>query len=329
MTSGPAQAAAERTLRIVNVDPRRLVVPAVIAAAVAIVLLIGGLTTPAFLSVDNMLVVVRAASITGIVAVGMTFITLSGHFVSLSVQQTAVMSAVAFALAFSNGWGIAAAIAVTFVLAVVVGAAQGAIVALGLNPIVTTLGAGAAILGLASIVVENKTIQLGSDSADWLGIGRPLGIPNQSIAFVAFTAFTMVVLLKTRFGRQISLSGANRKAAAASGIRMASTTIWAFVISSAAAGLVGIFTAAQVGQAKVTMFENLTIDAVAAVLVGGTAIQGGEGSTLRTALGAVFIALLANFMLLRGYAFGTRLLVEGSIVCVAVSAFHLMRRRAA
>jgi ribose transport system permease protein len=329
VTTEPAPAATARYPLLANVDRRKLVVPASVALAVIVVLTVGGATTPAFLTVDNMLIVIRAASITGMAAVGMTFITLSGNFVSLSVQQTAVMSAVAFALALSNGWGIAAAIAVTFALAAAVGAVQGGIVALGMNPIVTTLGAGAAIFGLTSIAVENKTIQLGTDSVDWLGIGRPLGIPNQSIAFAAFTAFTMLVLVKSRFGRQISLIGANRATAAASGIPIAGTTISAFVISAAAAGLVGVFTAAQVGQAKVTMFDNLTIDAVAAVLVGGTAIQGGEGSTLRTALGAVFIALLANFMLLRGYAFGTRLLVEGIIVLVAVSAFHLLRTRAA
>ena len=311
-----------------RVDRRKVVVPLTIGAAVVLVLVVGGLTTPAFLTVDNMLTVVRAASITGIVAVGMTFITLSGNFVSLSAEQTAIMSAIAFALAVSNGWPLAAAIAVTFVLAVAVGAVQGGIVALGMNPIVTTLGAGAAIFGLTSIVVANKTIQLGTESIDWLGVGRPLGIPNQSIAFVAFTALTMVVLTKTRFGRKISLIGANRATAAASGIRLTGPTIAAFVISAGAAALVGIFTAAQVGQAKTTMFDNLTIDAVAAVLVGGTAIQGGEGSTLRTALGAVFIALLANFMLLRGYTFGMRLLVEGIIVCFAVSAFHLLRTRA-
>lgn len=315
------------TARLTRVDRRRLVVPLSIGAAVALILVVGGLTTPAFLTVDNMLIVVRSASITGIVAVGMTFITLSGNFVSLSVQQTAVMSAVAFALAVSNGWGIAAAIVVAMLLAAVVGAIQGIIVALGMNPIVTTLGSGALILGLTSIVVENKTIQLGSDSADWLGIGRPLGIPNQSIAFVAFTIFTTVILVKTRFGRQISLIGASRAAAAASGIRIVGTIVAAFVISAIAAALVGIFTAAQVGQAKVTMFENLTIDAVAAVLVGGTAIQGGEGSTFRTALGAVFTALLVNLMLLRRYDYGVRLLVEGVIVTVAVSAFHLLRTR--
>jgi simple sugar transport system permease protein/ribose transport system permease protein len=317
----------ELSQRLRTIDRRRLVVPVVVAIGVAIVLLVGGITTDAFLTVDNILVVVRAASITGIVAIGMTFITLSGNFVSLSVEQTAIMSAVAFALAYSNGWGIAAAIVVALGLAAVLGLLQGAIVALGLNPIVTTLGAGAAIFGITSIVVENKTIQLGNEGAEWLGVGRPGGIPNQSIAFVALALVSMILLVKTRFGRTISLIGANPHTAAASGIRIPRATIWAFVISAVTAGMVGVFTAAQVGQAKTTMFGNLTIDAVAAVLVGGTAIQGGEGSTVRTALGAVFIALLANLMLLRGYDFGMRLLIEGIIVCVAVSGFHLLRSR--
>ena len=94
-----------------------------------------------------------------------------------------------------------------------------------------------------------------------------------------------------------------------------------------AAGIAGVFTAAQVAQAPLTQFDGLNIDVIAAVLVGGTALQGGEGSTLRSALGAVFIALLANLMLLRNAQYGTRLLVTGLVVVVATSAFHLLRTR--
>jgi simple sugar transport system permease protein/ribose transport system permease protein len=269
----------------------------------------------------------RAASIVGIAAVGMTFITLTGNFVSLSTEQTAIISGILFALALSNGWPVALAALVTFGAAMAIGLVQGAIVALGMNPIVTTLGAGAAVFGLANVLTDNRTVNTRTDAADWIGTARPFGIPTQVIAFVALTVITMLVLSRTRFGRRVMLTGANRAAATATGLKVATTTILAFVLASGFCALCGIMVISQVGQAKTTNFEGFTIDTVAAVLVGGTAIQGGEGSTLRTAMGAIFIALLANFMLIRGYSYGARLVITGIVVALAVVGFHLLRTR--
>lgn len=322
---------AESTLRpgalLANVDRRKLVGPAVIGGAVILLLAVGGILEPDFLSYDNLLAVMRAASIVGIAAVGMTFITLTGNFVSLSTEQTAIISGILFALALSNGWPVALAALVTFGAAMAIGLVQGAIVALGMNPIVTTLGAGAAIFGLANVLTDNRTINTRTDSADWIGTARPAGIPTQVIAFVALTVITMLVLSRTRFGRRVMLTGANRAAATATGLKVAATTIFAFVLASGFCALCGIMVISQVGQAKTTNFEGFTIDTVAAVLVGGTAIQGGEGSTLRTAMGAIFIALLANFMLIRGYSYGARLVITGVVVALAVVGFHLLRTR--
>jgi len=121
--------------------------------------------------------------------------------------------------------------------------------------------------------------------------------------------------------------GANRAAARAAGISVAGATLFAFAASSVTAALAGIMTAAQFGQGATNQFPDLTIPVIAAVLVGGTAIAGGEGSMLRTMLGAAFIALLQNIMLLRGLETGWRLLLVGSIVTVAVSLYTLARRR--
>jgi simple sugar transport system permease protein/ribose transport system permease protein len=148
-------------------------------------------------------------------------------------------------------------------------------------------------------------------------------------AFVILVVVTMIVLSKTTFGRRVMLMGTNRHAARASGLRVSSATVVAFMIASAGAAVCGIFLVSQVSQAKTTNFDGFTIDTVAAVLVGGTAIQGGEGSTLRTALGAVFIALLQNYMLISSFSYGVRLAVEGAVVGVAVVGFHLLRSRTA
>jgi simple sugar transport system permease protein/ribose transport system permease protein len=312
----------------VGVDWRRLVAPASVGLAVCLILLAGGLTTPEFLTVDNILIVVRAASITGIVALGMTFVTLSGNFFSISVEQTAAFSSIVFAEGLSHHYGLAASLALAFGCVVVVGLGQGLVVAGGLNPIVVTLGAGAALYGLAAVITHNEVVNFDASSAvRWIGTGRPLGIPTQSWAFVLLTALSTLILTRTRFGREIYLAGSNRAAARASGLSVGKATVVAFTLSAIAAGIAGVFTAAQVTQAPLTQFDGLNIDVIAAVLVGGTALQGGEGSTLRSALGAVFIALLTNLMLLRNATYGTRILVTGLVVVVATSAFHLLRTR--
>lgn len=310
-----------------RLDLRRQVAPISVTAALVAVLVAGGLTTPEFLTIDNVLIVVRSASITGIVALGMTFVTLSGNFFSLSVEQTAALCSIIFAEGLAHGFGLGASLILALLASVLIGLGQGLVVSVGLNPIVTTLGAGAALYGLAAVVTHNEVVNFSSSSADWLGRARPLGVPTQSWAFVICTALGTFVLRRTRFGREIYLVGTNRAAARASGLSVGKATVLAFMLSSLVAGIVGVFTAAQITQAPLTQFNGLNIDVIAAVLVGGTALQGGEGSTLRSALGAVFIALLANFMLLRQADFGTRTLVTGLIVVVATSAFHLLRTR--
>ena len=298
-----------------------------LACLIILIVAFGGLTQDQFLTSDNMIAVVRASALIGIAAVGMTFITLSGNFVSLATEQTAIISAILFAMALSAGWPLWPSIFVTIAVSLVLGLVQGWIVSLGLNSIVTSLGAGAAIFGLANVITDNRTIQARSTVADWLGTSRPLGIPIQVWIFICLTVVTMVVLKKTSFGRRVTLVGSNIETAKASGIRVGHVVIYSFLIASSFAAICGILLVAQVGQAKVLNFENFNIDVVAAVLVGGTAIQGGEGSTLRTAFGAIAIALLTNYMLLSQFEYGTRLVITGLVVGVAVLAFNWVRKR--
>jgi simple sugar transport system permease protein/ribose transport system permease protein len=325
----PAAEARAALLTAERTDRRHLVVPVSVALAVLALVAFGQLNQPEFLTYANVQTVVRSASLIGIVALGTTFVTISGSYFSLSVQQTAMFCAIGFCAINSWGWGLGAALVLTLLLAAALGLVQGGVVAAGANPIITTLGAGAAIYGLAAVLTESKVVRIGSDAAEWLGRGRPLGIPTQSYAFVLLTLLAALVLARTRFGRLIVLCGSNRDAARACGLPVGLATISAFVIASVSAGIAGIFLAAQIGQGRVDQFPDLNLDVIAAVLVGGTAIQGGEGSMVRTTLGTLFIALLTNLMLLLGYAYGPRILLQGIFVVLGVAAFHLLRGRGA
>ena len=315
------------TERDAKVPARSVIVPLAVVGALVVLGVIGWMTTPEFVTYRNFQSIVRAAALIGIIAVTMTLITIAGSFFSLSVSQTAAMSAISFAAILSWGFPVWIAALAVILLASAVGFVQGGAVALGGNPIVVTLAVGAVIFGMVAWLTDNKTVRTGTDAAEWIGKSRPLEIPSQTWAFIVITLATAIVLTRTKFGREATLVGANRWAATTAGLRPGRITIYVFLVSSLGAALAGIFTAAQFNQGRIDHFDGVDIDAIAAILVGGAAIQGGEGSATRTAIGAVFIAALQNLMVLRGFSFGVRVFFVGLSILVSVSAFTLIRNR--
>jgi simple sugar transport system permease protein/ribose transport system permease protein len=141
------------------------------------------------------------------------------------------------------------------------------------------------------------------------------------------TILATIFLNRRRAGRELMLVGSNRSTAKASGIRAWRTAVIALTLASVGCAIVAILNVTQFERAENVQFEGLTFDALAAILVGGAAIQGGRGSPLRSALGAIFIATLGNLMVLHNYSFGVRMTIQGVIVVLAVTIFHLLQRR--
>lgn len=306
----------------------RIVRLAWVVAVLAALVAIGTAFNPAFNSPENGLAILRAAAMSGIVAMGATFITLSGRFFSLALGQTAMFAGVLMAVLMSSGglpFGVA--VAATLIVIMALGALQGAIIAMGANPIITTLGAGALLAGLAGLATGGKNVPIDSQVVAWIGNGRILGVPTQTWAFLVAVAVAWWVINKTRFGRETILIGANRATAAASGLNVGRTTVLVFIIASLAAAMMGVFEAAQFNKARVMGFGAVDFDVIAAVLIGGTAIQGGRGSPLQTALGAVFIATVQNYMLLLAWSSGARTMVTGALILIIVVGFHLAGRK--
>lgn len=297
------------------------------AGVIVVLLIIGSLAAPEFVTVSNFLGVIRSASITGIVALGLTFVTISGNYFSLSVAQTAVLASVVYAaVASTSGFfvGILATIAVCLLLGLI----QGVIIGAGGNPVVVTLAAGATTLGVVLLMTSSNRVRLTADPdslAVAIGRSAPLGIPSATWAFAIVAVICYLILQRTSLGRQTILVGANRKTANAVGFNVRGVIIWAFVISALTAGFAGVLTAAEFGVADSAQFPDLDINAVAAVLVGGTAIKGGEGSILQTCIGALFIALLRNLLQILGLSTGIQLLVIGAVVTIAVCAYVLVK----
>jgi ribose transport system permease protein len=284
--------------------------------------------TPNFLSASNFEAILRNTALVGIVAVAMTPITLSGNFVSLGISQSAMAAMLGFIFLIREGWGQPIAVLAVLAGLVVIGIAQGFIVSAGLNPVLTTLAAGAIIFGIAAELTEGRVIRMGEKRVGW-GNDELLGIPLEVVWFAVVTLAVTLLITKTVIGRHTVLTGANRESAEISGISFRGVTIVAFVILSVGLTIAGILNAAGFGQGEINSLSTLTIDSIAALLVGGVAIAGGEGSPLRSAGGALIIGVISNVMVLNDFSTGGRLAVQGGVVVVVVVILELFRRRRA
>ncbi len=300
--------------------------PAIVLGIAALVVAVAAILTPSFLTVDNLTAILRNAAVVGLVAVAMTPVTLSGNFVSLGISQSAMACMVAFVWMLGEGWPQPAAMLVVVAGSIVVGVLQGTIVAGGLNPVITTLAAGAIIFGVASELTGGGIVHVRGNGATWGGADI-LGMPLEVLVFLMFTALLTLLMSRTVVGRETILVGANRATARISGISYARVTVIAFVILSIGVAAAGIMSGAAFGEATAKSFPTLTINAIAALLVGGTAIQGGDGSPWRSAAGAVLISVISNMMVLNDFSPGGRLAVQGGVVVVTVILLDLLRRR--
>lgn len=308
-------------------DPGRLLL--IGGLVLLVVLVIAAMAvTPNFLSVENLRGILRNAAIVGIVAVAMTPVTMSGNFVSLGITQSAMTAMVGFVVLIA--WGVPDWLAVLAVIAgmMAIGLLQGVLVAAGLNPVITTLAAGAILFGTVSELTGGRIVRMGANRPSWGG-GEVLGIPLEVLVLILFTAAVTLIMSRTVIGRQTTLVGANRATAEVSGISHARVTLVAFAIFSVGLALAGILNAAAFGEAMANSLPGLTFAVIAALLVGGTAIQGGAGAPWQSAAGAVLIAVISNMMVLNDFSPGGRLAVQGAVVVAAVVLIDQLRRRRA
>ncbi|MGI5518033.1 ABC transporter permease [Streptomyces sp. CA-106131] len=303
-----------------------VVINGAILLTVIVAVVIAVLVTPNFLSVDNLRAILRNASLVGLVAVAMTPITLSGNFFSLGTQQGAMAASVGFVVLVGRGMDSLLAVLVILFGLLVVGVVQGLVISAGLNPVITTLAVGAILYGIISLATNGGIVSVGSHHVSW-GSSTIVGVPLEVLVFVLFTTTLGVVMSKTVIGREMMLAGSNKNTAEVSGISYRRVTVVAFAIFSIGLAIVGALYGAGFGQATDQSFGTLTFDVIAAILVGGTAIEGGFGSPLRSALGAVFIAVISDTMQLNNLSTGGQLAVEGAVVVAVMLLLKIIRRR--
>jgi ribose/xylose/arabinose/galactoside ABC-type transport system permease subunit len=293
---------------------------------IAGVFIVAGALVPQFLTFSTIRAIFLATAITGIIAAGMTAITLSGNFFSLAVTASVVFSGVIYIWVGTGTRSIWIGALAAIAAAVVVGIVQGYIVGLGLNPVVVTLAAGAIIYGSTAIMTGGEVVIASRRELGVFATFPIFGIPLPVYILVVFTAVAWFLTEHTRLGRDLSLLGANKGTARNSGISPLGTTVWAFLAFSVGIGIAAVLQAAQTLQVQADNFPELTMNVVAAVLVGGTAVTGGDGSPIKSVIGALFIATITQIMVLVGIPQGTRYFVLGLVVVALVITLHLLRR---
>lgn len=297
------------------VRPERIQSTAVWAATVLLACW-ATLAIPGFSSGANVSAIMYSTSAVGIAAVGMALITLSGNLFMLSMGATAAVSTIVFASTLH--FGLLPSLAVVVMIGGLFGLAQG--IAVGLfrtNPIITTIAMASIITGAGSFYSGGLTV-VGQGDASWLGIGRIFGVPNQILLFLIATVVFGFLVERTRFGRELRLIGLNPKAAAFTGLRVGRTLVLAYVFAAMAAAFAGALYGSQAAQGNLKLGAGLDFDAIAAVLVGGVAIKGGQGRVLDAAIGAVFLAMISNILLLKGLSLEIQLIVKGLVVIGSV-----------
>tara|TARA_B110000438_G_scaffold75101_1_gene75176 strand:+ start:4417 stop:5466 length:1050 start_codon:yes stop_codon:yes gene_type:complete len=301
----------------------------------------GIFSTHNYLTLFNFKTIIRDAALYGIMAIGLTFVTLSGNFFLLSIKETAAICCVSFAVGMSTGYGVEAwvgnffiSLSVTLLIGLIAGALQGLFIGLGGNPIVVTLGGAGILYGLAAWWSDNLVLSFRRPhDAEWLGTGSFLGLPSITWSFIIFAIIAELILKKTNFGRKVYLIGANRAAGKATGHENFSMAIIACAICSVCCAFVAIAFAAQMSSAQANYFSaefgssgDMTILVIATVMVGGNSIMGGYGSTFRTSLGAIFIAMIDNMMVLNGLNSGPRVLGVGLMIVFSILVFALFAK---
>ena len=278
--------------------------------------------SPRFLSLSNILNVLRQTSINSVIAAGMTFVILTGG-IDLSVGSVLAFSgAVAAALVGANQ-NIVVALLVPLVVGTAIGLITGTIISRGrVQAFIATLVTMTIMRGATLVFTDGRPINAGdglwSDAFAWLGDGYLLGIPVPVYIMVLVYGVSWYVLHQTRFGRYIYAMGGNEEAARLSGLSTAKLKTIVYGISGFLAALAGMILTSRLSSAQPTAGSGYELDAIAAVVLGGTSLAGGAGKILGTIIGALIIGILNNALNLMNVSSYYQMIAKGAVILIAV-----------
>jgi len=285
-----------------------------IFAVFAVILRDAGFATPA-----NLLNIVQQTTPVTVMAVGMAFVLTAGE-IDLSIGSIVAVSALLAAVAMRNlPWPIGVLAGVGAGAAI--GAMNGALVAYGRLPsFLVTLATMGVFAGVGRRMTDLKSIPIENDAFNALfGSGALFGVPALVIWTVAAIGLGYFVFRETRFGAHVHATGDSARAARATGIRVLRLRFAVLTLSGALAGLAGLLYAGRLNGARYTLGEADLLTVIAAVIVGGTRLNGGSGSIVGALIGSLLMGMLNNGLILMGYQPSDQMIARGLIILIAVA----------
>ncbi|MGD1031377.1 MAG: ABC transporter permease [Opitutaceae bacterium] len=287
----------------------------------AVLVVLGGIIsvfTPYFLTVSNLLNVAQQTAINAVLAVGMTFVIISAG-IDLSVGSILAFAGVVLAQALHAGWPLPLAVLAGLAVGAACGLVNGVLITLGrLPPFIATLGMMSVARGAALLVTGGRPVSGFGASFRWLANGSVAAVPATVVLMILVYLAAHFVLRRTKFGRYVYAVGGNEEAALLSGVPVVFCKISIYAACGALAGLAAVILTSRLNSAQPIAGLSYELDAIAATVIGGASLMGGEGSVLGTLVGALIMGVLRNGLNLLGVSSFVQQVFIGAVIISAV-----------
>jgi ribose/xylose/arabinose/galactoside ABC-type transport system permease subunit len=289
-------------------------------AAFALFLVITAFYAPSFLTPGNVLDVIRQVSITGMIAIGVTFVVITGRL-DLSVGSMLTLLTV-LVVDQHNQVGPGMAIPITLAAGLIIGGVNGYLVGLlKLNALIVTLAMLSLLQGITLLYSGGSNVNVANPQETWFkvfGRGELFGVPMPVWLFLVAAAIASFALLRSNFGRWIYSVGGNETASRFAGVQTRWVVLSAYVISGLATALAAIIMGSRVMGAQNTIGQGYELTVLAGIILGGTSMLGGSGTIGRTVIGITMLGFVQNGLLLLGFPYYIQWLVTWAVIILAV-----------
>ncbi len=286
------------------------------------------IATPHFMTTSNLLNVVEQSAVIGVLAVGMTFVIVTGG-IDLSVGSIVALSGIVFGLVVRAGLPEVVGVLAALGAGALCGFANGALITIGrLPPFIATLGMMSVARGLALVLSDGRPISGFAAGFRALSTARLAGIPAPSLVMIATYAVAAFVLSRTVLGRHAYAVGGNEEATKLAGVDVRLVKIAVYVISGLLSALTSLLLVARLNSAQPIAGISYELDAIAAVVIGGASLLGGSGTVIGTLIGALIMAVLRNGLNLLGVSAYIQQIAIGTVIIAAVMVDMTLHRRA-
>lgn len=310
-----------RRVRLAGPNQRQI---AALVAALVILFAVGGFTSPYFLQPQNLILLVTQASTIGVISVGMTFVIISGG-IDLSVGGLTALASVWATTGATQAFGLPGMLLAAMAVGIVCGLLNGILIAyVGLGSLIVTLAGFASYRGMATVISGSQPQVVHVPALSAIATARPLGIPLLVYIFAAAVVLGWLLLNRTTFGRHVFAVGGNQEAARLAGINVRRVRATVFVITGVCCGVAAIMLTARAHTGASTHAQLYELNAIAAVILGGTLLSGGRGTLLGTILGVIVFSTITNLFILNGLSTPIQQVAKGAIIVAAI----LLQRRA-